>query len=187
MRLYKDVLLSKLFKERINLLADKDIKVTHMNIVDIYETVLHNLNSGASVDVLKDQFRHDIARLRKMPERVLVDKKKLEVLKVFYSVFTTLVDLEPEATLASKTRTLRLRLKQDLPDVQNMGEVLVEHRGPCVGCGTETHYFCPFCHAYGQVVSYLCEKEECREKHEQPDGHGCYRTHFDAKLVGGKA
>jgi hypothetical protein len=43
----------------------------------------------------------------------------------------------------------------------------------CEGCGEITGYRCPFCLIFLQSDIAVCEKPECREKHESI---GCIRT-----------
>jgi hypothetical protein len=53
-------------------------------------------------------------------DQVMVDRRKLEVLKVFYALFTTLIDKQDEppamsdAELLSKLRQLNARLKNEV-------------------------------------------------------------------------
>ncbi len=51
-------------------------------------------------------------------EMVSVNRAKVEVLKVFYSLFTVLMDTEPEETLIPKLKTLRARLRGIVSDEQ---------------------------------------------------------------------
>lgn len=43
----------------------------------------------------------------------------------------------------------------------------------CVGCGKPTVFSCPFCLLRLSLSVPICEKPECREKHE---ANGCIRT-----------
>jgi hypothetical protein len=49
---------------------------------------------------------------------VNVCRAKVEVLKVFYSLFTVLMDTEPEETLIPKLRMLRARLRGTVSDAE---------------------------------------------------------------------
>lgn len=43
----------------------------------------------------------------------------------------------------------------------------------CESCGSDTNYLCPFCRIFLRQDIPVCEKPECREKHESI---GCIRT-----------
>ena len=45
----------------------------------------------------------------------------------------------------------------------------------CEFCGVGTHYCCPFCSVLERKIIWVCEKPECRERHES-SAEGCIRT-----------
>lgn len=53
----------------------------------------------------------------------------------------------------------------------------------CVGCGKKTDYKCPFCLICKRIDVFVCENQECREKHEA-SSEGCARTAQIARVLG---